>query len=201
MGKLAAQNAAAAGGVQIAIPFHYGRKDSATCNGGAGRLPQALATSFSATSGFFSTNLGLTLQDTVTLLGAHSVGKVSPSKSGFGINPPPNDPLVSNTWDITPHILDNKYYVALLDIPWTLATTQTGQFTKKQDYVDQNGRTIMLNSDMSMAYVIDPSKAGVPSVGRCGGQGNRIAFLEYSHFISQILTSFLNILLFPQYLR
>jgi len=190
MGKLSAQSAVAAGGVQIAIPFHYGRKDSVTCNVGAGRLPQALTTSFSTTTGFFSANLGLTLQDTVTLLGAHSVGKVSPNKSGFGINPPPNDPLVSNTWDITPHILDNKYYVALLDIPWTLAPAQTGQFTKKQDYVDQNGKTIMLNSDMSMAYVIDPSKAGVPSVGRCGGQGNRIAFLEFSHFISQILTPF-----------
>ena len=99
---------------------------------------------------------------------------MSPSNSGFGLNPVPADPLVSNTWDTTPHILDNKYYTALVGIPWTLAAAQTGQFPTKQDFVNGGG-TVMLNSDMSMAFNIDPSNTGTPSAGRCGGQGNQCA--------------------------
>jgi hypothetical protein len=49
----------------------------------------------------------------VTLLGAHSLGHVHVDNSGFGFKVEVNGPenLANNSWDSTPLVLDNKYYV------------------------------------------------------------------------------------------
>ena len=55
---------------------------------------------------------------TVTLIGAHSLGHVHTTASGYGL--PPTTPaskqqeLELNSWDITPATFDNKYYISLL---------------------------------------------------------------------------------------
>ena len=56
----------------------------------------------------------------VTLIGAHTLGHVHTSASGYGVTPtgPNGTPqLVDNAWDPTPATFDNKYYGSMLNLP------------------------------------------------------------------------------------
>ena len=59
----------------ISIPYQYGRKDNLVCAVGAGRLPSAQGGA-ATISQVFVTQMGLTLNDAVTLIGAHTLGHV-----------------------------------------------------------------------------------------------------------------------------
>jgi hypothetical protein len=172
--KLCAERSAALGNVAVTVPFYWGRKDNkGTCNLSSSRLPDALASSFSTTTSFF-TKMGLSTDDVVTLLGAHSVGHMSPSNSGFGDNLALNTNLEGNSWDQTPHILDNQYYVQLVNKPWDI---QPATALHKQDYADRgsqvNGNAhMMLDSDMSLAFPLAGANGLLP---RCGGNQNTCA--------------------------
>jgi catalase (peroxidase I) len=146
------------------VPFFYGRRDNkGTCNLVTGRQPDALAASLSTTQGFF-TKMSLTIDEVVTLLGAHSVGHMSVTKSGFG-DENAQAILEGNSWDDTPHVLDNHYYLELVNKPWDL---QPATAAHKQDYADRgsqrNGNAhVMLNADMGPAFTLTPP-AGSPFV-------------------------------------
>ena len=49
-------------------------------------------------------------------MGAHSLGRVHIEISGFGFINDSINPLILNAWDNTPHVLDNDYFVKLVDI-------------------------------------------------------------------------------------
>jgi hypothetical protein len=172
--KLCAERSAALGGVTVTVPFYYGRIDNkGTCNPPSSRQPDALAASFSKTTSFF-TKMSLSSDDVVTLLGAHSVGHMSLSNSGFGDDRAFDTNLEGNSWDQTPHILDNQYYVQLVNKPWDI---QPATALHKQDYADRgsqnNGNAhIMLNSDMSIAFPLAGANGLLP---RCGGNQNTCA--------------------------
>jgi hypothetical protein len=115
--------------------------------------------------------MGLTLADAVTLIGAHSVGHVSPVRSGFGhpLTDARNGQLDFNSWDRTPDKLDNSFYNALVNVRWILDPAST---THKQDYIDNNTPTIMLNTDLTLGFVIDTvGNDQVPDLQACGGGG------------------------------
>lgn len=46
-------------------------------------------------------------------MGAHSLGHTHTANSGYGIPAAEVDPLTLNSWDDTPHILNNRYYFSL----------------------------------------------------------------------------------------
>lgn len=51
----------------------------------------------------------------VSLLGAHSLGYVNISNSGYGlVSSSSVNSIFNNAWDSTPHILDNKYFTELI---------------------------------------------------------------------------------------
>ena len=69
----------------ISIRYQWGRKDtSKSCEAATGRLPNAMQGPLTFHS-FFEHRLGLTLNDTVALMGAHTVGHVHTDNSKFGL--------------------------------------------------------------------------------------------------------------------
>jgi len=128
-------------GGAIPISFQYGRKDAVTCNVPKDkvRLPNAQS-GRGAINQVFIAQMGLTLTDAVTLIGAHTLGHVHPEATGYGVVATPTtttattavrlaqldqpslslpdteDPLLqSNAWDSTPQIFDNEYFKGLIE--------------------------------------------------------------------------------------
>lgn len=166
-GKLVTEKAATA---VVTVDFHYGRKDNIECSGGTGRLPDA-SLGLAEINRVFTTQMGLTLVDAVTLIGAHSVGHVSPARSGFGhpLTDSRNAQLDFNSWDRTPDKLDNSFFNALVNVRWDLDPATAAH---KQDYIDKNTPTIMLNTDLTLGFVIDTvGNDQVPDQQACGGGG------------------------------
>jgi hypothetical protein len=97
----------------LSIKFEFGRKDNLYCNLGYGRLPSAQK-GLGEIERIFVTQMGLTMDDGVTLLGAHSLGHVHPYFSGYGL-PTNHSDINNNAWDSTPAILDNLYYSEIIN--------------------------------------------------------------------------------------
>jgi len=72
----------------IPISFQYGRKDAVNCEVPRTRLPSAQK-NIKHIEEVFTAQMGLTLSDAVTLLGAHSLGHVHPEFSGYGVEATP----------------------------------------------------------------------------------------------------------------
>ena len=108
-------NIASSGGV--AIQYQYGRRDAVTCPVPSTRLPNAQL-GRGAINQMFQTQMGLTLTDAVTLIGAHTIGHTHPEFSGYGVATTPSTvttttDLQRNAWDTTPQTFDNGYYISL----------------------------------------------------------------------------------------
>lgn len=104
-----------ASGQKVSIPFYYGRKDAeSSCSDGTGRLPNA----FRGASEFqrvFINQMGLTMKDATTLIGAHTVGHMHLSNSGFGVSTSDPKNVLLNAWDGTPNKFDNGYFFDLFN--------------------------------------------------------------------------------------
>eukprot|EP00604_Paraphysomonas_vestita_P001143 CAMPEP_0174819978 /NCGR_PEP_ID=MMETSP1107-20130205/3510_1 /TAXON_ID=36770 /ORGANISM="Paraphysomonas vestita, Strain GFlagA" /LENGTH=618 /DNA_ID=CAMNT_0016034441 /DNA_START=429 /DNA_END=2285 /DNA_ORIENTATION=+ len=135
---------------KISIPFHYGRIDATTCDMGAGRLPGAQF-GIDVFQRVFVSQMGLTLHDAITLLGAHTLGHVHPQFSGYGRTTQLNN-ITTNSWDPTPAIFDNEYY-KMLRRPWKSHFVENR--TDITFWSVEFGREIMLNSDMSIGFPIN----------------------------------------------
>lgn len=99
---------------KINIPFQFGRLDNSNCNSGAGRLPDA-QDGLKMIKKVFETQMGLTLHDAVTLIGAHTIGHVHPQSSGYGFNNGSTD-IKINSWDGTPLVFDNRYFNIMINV-------------------------------------------------------------------------------------
>jgi len=161
---------AAGGPGNINIPYYWGRIDKipGSCSPPVTtRLPNAQL-GLGMLNTVFVSQMGMTLIDAVTLLGAHTLGHVHTTNSGYGapgINPTANAAI--NSWDGTPTIFDNRYYNRLLNIPWRNTGAVTNSAGSSIDtWVNGGASTVMLNADMNLAYAI--STAGTNSVGVSG---------------------------------
>ena len=108
-------------GGNVAIQYQYGRTDAVTCPliSGSHRLPGGQL-GHNAVSYYFQNQLGLTLRDEVTLMGAHTIGHVHEEFSGYrhdspiAVSVPPDIQL--NAWDDTPDTFDNEYYKSMVNV-------------------------------------------------------------------------------------
>ena len=138
----------------LKIPFQYGRIDSKDCSAGVGRLPSGIF-GFNQIKKLFVQRLGLTMNDTVTLLGAHSLGHTHIANSGFGQDPRTANPAVHlNSWDNTPYIFDNLYYQNMNNFNWLSVQFQPGKttFIRAELPFNHGGPTILLNVDIAMNF-------------------------------------------------
>eukprot|EP01038_Epipyxis_sp_PR26KG_P007455 gene7455-10165_t len=178
-GKLAAERADLRQIVNI--NFQFGRKDRLECSEGINRLPSAQGSLDHIISVFVS-RMGLTLEDGVTLLGAHSMGNVHVNISGYGLISQVNRGTV-NAWDNSPNYLTNEYYQSMLfNKKWTNTIQQNSN--SKKNIWSNGGDNIMLNTDLALAF---PSqKDPLASIGEvCAYKGGCYNWVTNSYNYSK----------------
>eukprot|EP01083_Nonionella_stella_P174433 604680_1 len=135
------------------IPFYFGRRDCSTSPDGFRHreFPDGHA-GWKETLNWFSTFLGISVEDTIALLGAHTLGRTHQEFSGFDTRP----------WVKQSFILDNQYYMDIIAKKWSpVEVNCRSPFGCKWEWHTKgnrqhSGNTLMLNSDMSMWNDIDP---------------------------------------------
>jgi hypothetical protein len=136
---------------KLLIPYQFGRKDNQECEYGNGRLPSAQK-GLEEIDRVFVQQMGLTLNEAVTLMGGHSVGHVNNEFSGYGYNESsPNATVLTNAWDDTPTVFDNNYYKSLLN---TTRASYPSLFQANKSFWHnpyEESRT-MLNTDMVLGF-------------------------------------------------
>ena len=162
LGKLAIEAAEPSGFIDSFLEFRFGRKDSVQCSNGADRLPDAELSGEASLRSFFADKLGLTISDGVALIGAHTVGRVHPNRSGYG-----NNNGGPQAWVNQPHVFDNDYFRTLVRQRWNHRNAPGG--SGREQWNRQN--RIMLNSDMGIAFEIGADD-GTANENNCGGNNN-----------------------------
>eukprot|EP01034_Spumella_vulgaris_P027815 gene27815-34594_t len=151
--KLSAEKADPTGTLSIA--YQYGRKDNSECDAGEGRLPSG-AKGMDEITRVFVTQMGLTLNDALTLSGAHTLGHVHIANSGYGflaseVVSDKSNSTTLNAWDATPNQFDNDYFVSMYIKPWVNKAASTSGLNQW----GTGGPSIGLNADMALFYTPD----------------------------------------------
>eukprot|EP01036_Dinobryon_divergens_P027926 gene27926-36788_t len=145
----------------ISIPYQWGRKDtSKSCEPPTERLPNAMQGPLTFHS-FFEHRLGLTLNDTVALMGAHTVGHVHTTASKFGyIAEDLSADVQANAWDPTPFRFDNQYYQNIVT-PRGWGTFPAPADSELVMWQRFGNRNIMLHSDIALFFNISLANGGL----------------------------------------
>jgi len=149
------------------IEKYFGRKDNHNCNNGAGRLPGHQAADIEIEKTFLM-NMQMTMREVVAAMGGHTVGHVHKEFSGFGYGKDIEERMAepaTNAWSEHPGDFDNDYYHSLRDEPWINAH-RGNDGTKNIWLVDEkpHEKTVMLNTDMALAFKISQKVNDVNSV-------------------------------------
>lgn len=171
--KLSIEHADSSGTMNLR--YQFGRQDTQDCEYQGNRMPNPQLGQ-DMFQDFFVGQLGLTVEEGVTLLGAHTIGHVHPENSGYGIvGGGNNNALSRNAWSRSPNIFNNDYYINMVNRGWPNREQDNDNPRTKNIWVRNNNDNIMLNVDMSTAFEIDTRNrpAGCISCGsgrqRCGG--------------------------------
>jgi peroxiredoxin len=134
------------------MPFQWGRVDCVPpTTKPTGLLPNP-QTGWQPVFDVFVTRMGLTVRDTVALLGAHTLGRCKPQNSGYKF-----------AWDGTPTQFDNQFYLDLLNGGWNRelntdnGTSQWNTFPAPSPPATP---FVMLDTDMALRYAD-------PGIGAC----------------------------------
>ena len=106
---LAGSTALAAKGA--AVDFCGGRTDALAPDAASDYLTPVLDGSASDTADVvkeYVSNMGLSLQEFVALMGGHTLGQMHQGRSGY-----------TGAWTASPDVLDNTYYRSILDLTWS----------------------------------------------------------------------------------
>jgi len=141
----------------VAISFRSGRVDNPNCAAtDKGRFPNAEGDLASVLA--ISQRLGLTQQEMVALMGAHSLGRAELGNSGY-----------NGAWTQDEGSLDGqRYYSDLVTQPWTKTASGGTSPTGAALHQWEHGREIMLTTDMALAFT---TTANAADGTRCGGGG------------------------------
>jgi len=124
------------------MPFKSGRVDctSATFFKPAGLLPSPEGdwTSVSAT---FVTRMGLTIQDTVALMGAHVLGRAQLQNSGYEF-----------AWVTAPNKFTNAFFRDLMTQQWAVVYNAQNKTYQWDRSVSSQLTVMMLNTDMALRF-------------------------------------------------
>mmetsp|Transcript_29859 Transcript_29859/g.41008 ORF Transcript_29859/g.41008 Transcript_29859/m.41008 type:complete len:343 (+) Transcript_29859:425-1453(+) len=166
----------------IKLDYQFGRQDKTVCELEVDRLPNPQY-GVEMLEKVFVTQMGLTMEDAVTLLGAHTLGHTHIENSGYGLttenedfNPCGDDAQRANclnAWVYNPHEFDNGFYYSLFVQLWD---------NKQPNGPDKNlwvlgSNTIMMNTDMVLAYNITFTSSALSAVGQQCGPYNRGALI------------------------
>eukprot|EP01065_Artemidia_motanka_P013305 TRINITY_DN1733_c2_g1_i1.p1 TRINITY_DN1733_c2_g1~~TRINITY_DN1733_c2_g1_i1.p1 ORF type:complete len:1507 (+),score=501.08 TRINITY_DN1733_c2_g1_i1:59-4579(+) len=131
-------------GASLGYTFTWGRSDAATCAADLGRLPAAEG-GYAHVMAMMSERLGLTEEDVVALIGAHTLGRMRGNVSGY----PGRADQEWATWSSTPAVFDNSYYVELLGGDWR---PQQSDDLARHYFYEAGTRRAALIADVSLIY-------------------------------------------------
>jgi len=144
-------------GVTRNIPFRWGRLDVSSCNADFGKLPDSEG-NLDSVKAWAMNQLGMTEEETVALMGAHTLGRAVPANSGY-----------RGAWVQADAVLDNAYFQDLVDRPWGRETNDFRDIGINRTTTQWNDiNRMMLTTDMVLAYDLgdEPNTGGL---FRCGG--------------------------------
>ena len=147
-----------------AIPLRYGRQDALDATGACratddGKLPSA-ELSHQNTTEVFVDRMGFTQREVTALMGAHTLGRADAADSGY-----------DGVWVRNSASWDNTYYRDILQRPWVRETNANGQHLWRDP---GNPETLMLNTDMALAFDIgNDATVNVENCRTGGGGGQR----------------------------
>jgi hypothetical protein len=129
---------------RLNLPFMYGRRDDATCLNADTAFLATINAGMSWTQLFqiFGHRVNLTVQETVAIMGAHSLGRCQAANSGF-----------EGGWTQFQSSFSSLYYSSMADIPWRQRNTSSPVWNAA-------GGVIMIGVDMIPLF-------STPYNGRC----------------------------------
>lgn len=176
------------GSFTLPMDIRFGRTTAASCqvdldgvagNDEIGRMPDA-SLALGEIERVFVDRLGYTHREITALMGAHTLGRVKLANSGFqgaaGTD--------SGVWVAQDAALNGGggggYYDVMVNRPWNRVTSEAG----KPQWIEPNQGTMMLNTDMALAFEIGSDATvntetcqvggGAKTLGQCdAGPGNR----------------------------
>ena len=89
------------------------------------------------------TRMGLDLKDILALMGAHTLGRAQLENSGY-----------EGEWVPGLAEFDNEYYRDLVEVPWQRQQAEVPGHGLKHSWTEPNSKTLMLNTDMCLAWDI-----------------------------------------------
>lgn len=152
------------------LSFKAGRVDASSCSG-QDNLPDAQL-GVSMIQSIFVTRLNFTEKETTALIGAHVLGRVVSTNSGY-----------SGKWVPRNDVFSNRYFVDLLSVRWNQHNLPAFQGLARTQWDGPRG-TMMLNSDVSLAF----DMTGCTSAGGAGAGGKLCT--RATHSFSAAVTDF-----------
>jgi len=136
--------------IDLRSNFRYGRTTAATCEFAEGRLPNP-EESCGAVEETFVNRMGLSWRQAAALMGVHSLGRARPENSGY-----------DGWWSdaVNSRKFNNNYYASIVGKGWMPEQlSQNKNQWKRSDAGKDRGATqgkeMMLNTDMCLAYTAD----------------------------------------------
>jgi len=124
-------------GGPLLLPFRIGRIDRDNCTGFDGDLVPPIHTGWSQMTSLFSGKMGMTTNQIVALMGAHTLGQITRNNSGF-----------QGSWTRFSSSFSNLYFDGLINSAWSNLNTSYIW----TDQGSSNVANVMITPDIEMIY-------------------------------------------------